>query len=273
VFTELGYAVMQEGEAPDFLLDGLAGEFAVEATTCNPAQGEVAIEWAEDARERVNQEIAYGAIKLHRALRRKLRRQPAYWELPHVAGKPFVLTVQDFRAPGSMRFLAPILTEYVFGVRHRPREDGTGAPEVEWLEEHRVGNMREPSGFFRQEGAGGVSAVIANPLGTLPKFNRMGYLAGFGDQRVRGVRWGVERRDFYAASPGSRPFSQEIHVPGYRESWVEGMIVFHNPNAAVPLDPDLIPGACHEFLQPDGTIQSLLPRFYPYICATLFWLL
>jgi hypothetical protein len=58
-------------------------------------------------------------------------RQPAYWELPHVAGKPIALAVQDFRAPGSPRFLAPIPTEYVFGVRHRQREDGTGAPEAE----------------------------------------------------------------------------------------------------------------------------------------------
>ena len=206
------------------LLDGLGGAFAVEATTCNPAQGEVAIEWAEDARERANQDIAYGAIKLHRALRRKLTRRPAYWELAHVAGKPFVLAVQDFREPGSMRYLTPILTEYVFGVRHRRREDATGALEVEWLEEHRVGNMREPSGFFRQEGAEGVSAVIANPLGTLPKFNRMGYLAGFGDRRVRGMRAGLERRDFDAASPAPRSFSQEIHAsvigrPGWKAWW------------------------------------------------------
>lgn len=271
-FTELGYAVTRDWEAPDMLLDGLDGAFAVEATTCNPPQGEVAIEWAEDARERVNQEFAYGAIKLHRALRRKLMRRPRYWELAHVVDKPFVLAVQDFRAPGSMRYLTPILTEYVFGVRHRQRADGAGAPEVEWVHEHRVGNMREPSGFFRQEGAEGVSAVIANPLGTLPKFNRMGYLAGFGDRRVRGLRCGLERRDFDAASPQPRPFSQEIHAAANRESWVEGMIVLHNPNATVPLDPDLLPGACHEFLQPDGTIQSLLPRFHPYICTTLFWI-
>jgi hypothetical protein len=61
----------------------------------------------------------------------------------------------------------------------------------------------------------------------------MGYLAGFGDRRVRGLRWGLERRDFDAASPQPRPFSQEIHGAAYRESWAEGMIVLHNPNAAV----------------------------------------
>lgn len=270
VFTELGYAVTREPEAPDFLLDGVDGAVAVEATTCNPAQGEVAVEWAEDVRARVDQIFAYGSIKLHRALRRKLRRDPAYWELPHVAGKPFVLAIQDFHAPGSMRYLAPILTEYVFGVRHHRRDGAT--LEVEWLQEHRIGKMREPCGFFRQEGAQGVSAVIANPLGTLPKFNRMGYLAGFGDRWVRGVRAGLERRHFDAASPEPRAFSQEIHAPGYRESWVEGMMVLHNPNAAVPLDPALLPGACHEFLRPDGTILSLLPEFLPYICTTRFWI-
>lgn len=51
VFT---YAVAQEGETPDLLL---GGEFAVEATTCNPDQGEVPIEWAEDATEGAKQDF------------------------------------------------------------------------------------------------------------------------------------------------------------------------------------------------------------------------
>ena len=38
--------------------------------------------------------------------------------------------------------------------------------------------------------------------------------------------------------------------------------------ARIPLDPALIPGAAHEFLQPDGSIMSLLPDFQPYISQT-----
>jgi len=46
------------------------------------------------------------------------------------------------------------------------------------------------------------------------------------------------------------------------------MVVPHNPNARVPLDPALIPGANHEFLQEDGGIISLLPEFHPYFSQT-----
>src|SRR3546814_7829283 len=46
---------------------------------------------------------------------------------------------------------------------------------------------------------------------------------------------------------------------GYNESWIEGVVVLHNPNSRIPLDPDLIPGADHEFLMPDGSIMSMLP--------------
>ncbi|RTL67336.1 MAG: hypothetical protein EKK41_17295 [Hyphomicrobiales bacterium] len=271
-FTELGYGLEKIAAAPDLMLTGVAGEIALEATTCNPQQGEMAIVWSQDPRERMDQEFSYGAIKLGRALRRKLRHQPPYWELDHVRGKPFVLAIQDFRAPGSMRYMTPLLIEHVFGVRHS-REGGRagGALQIEWLQEHRLGNMHEPAGFFRREDTRGISAIIANPLGTLSKFNRMGYVAEFGDRNVRGVREGFVRRDFDRANPAPQPFRQEMHVPGYRETWVEGMVVLHNPRAEVPLPPENIPGACHEFLQPDGRILSLLPEFHPYICSGRFW--
>jgi hypothetical protein len=34
---------------------------------------------------------------------------------------------------------------------------------------------------------------------------------------------------------GPEPFMQLVHAPGYSESWVEGMTVFHNPRALIPL--------------------------------------
>lgn len=63
-------------------------------------------------------------------------------------------------------------------------------------------------------------------------------------------------------------FRHDVRDPGYSESWIEGAVVLHNPNARIPLDPDLIPGAAHEFLQPDGSIMSLLPDFQPYMSRT-----
>ncbi len=38
--------------------------------------------------------------------------------------------------------------------------------------------------------------------------------------------------------------------------------------ARIPLDPALIPGANHEFLQEEDRILSLLPDFHPYFSQT-----
>src|SRR5207245_567740 len=114
-----------------------------------------------------------------------------------------------------------------------------------------------------------ISAVIVNPQGTLTKFTRMGYIAGFGDRKIRIIRRGLARGERNPDDPRPKPFVHEVHAVGYSESWVEGMVVLHNPGARIPLPPPMIPGASHEFLQEDGRILSLIPDFHPYISETL----
>jgi hypothetical protein len=180
-------------------------------------------------------------------------------------GVPFVIAVQDFHSPGSMRMISSAMTEYVFGVRHSLDEGGR---RVERIEEHVWGTTREASGFFQFPKAENVSAVIVNPQGTLPKFNRMGYLAEFGNRRVRMVRTGFSRGERNPENPMPQPFVHNIHEPGYAETWVEGMVVLHNPRARIALPPEMVPGASHEFLQPDGRIMSLIPEFHPVFSQT-----
>jgi len=95
----------------------------------------------------------------------------------------------------------------------------------------------------------------------------MGHVAGFGDPRIKLVRTGIQRNDLNPVSPYPTPFSEEVG-PDSTENWVEGMVVLHNPKARIPLDPNLLPGAAHEFLQPDGSIMSLLPEFHPLFSQT-----
>jgi hypothetical protein len=102
-----------------------------------------------------------------------------------------------------------------------------------------------------------------NPQGTLPKFNRLGYLAEFGDKRVRMVRSGLAR-----VKGKPEPFVHQVHEARYNENWVEGMVVLHNPRALINLPPEMIPGASHDFLQPDGRIMSYSPDFHPLISRT-----
>src|ERR1700737_4236729 len=83
---------------------------------------------------------------------------------------------------------------------------------------------------------------------------------------VRMVRSGAAHGD-----RGPEPFMQLVHAPGYSESWVEGMTGFHNPRALIPLPPDMIPGASHQFLEPNGSLVSLIPEFHPLFSQTKIW--
>ncbi|WP_297494696.1 hypothetical protein [Acidocella sp.] len=265
-FNELGYGRDTTVATPDFILTGFLGRIAIEATTANaPAAGALLPPNPNTPEEFRAYLQDYVPIKIARALKRKLNRRPPYWETDEMRDVPFVLAVQDFHGPGTMRMVVPATTEYVFGVRHSLDD---GLLKIERIVEHRFGQANEPSGFFSLPGAENISAVIVNPQGTVTKFNRMGYLAGFGSKRVRMVRTGMRRGEVDADDPMPKPFAQDVHGPGYNETWVEGMVVFHNPTARIPLDPELIPGANHEFLQQDGRIMSLLPDFHPYFSQT-----
>jgi hypothetical protein len=69
-----------------------------------------------------------------------------------------------------------------------------------------------------------------------------------------------------AARPA--PFTANANDESYKETWVEGMSVYHNPRAAIPLPVEMVPGAAHHFLE-RGLINSLIPRFHPYGTRTI----
>lgn len=262
-FIELGYVRNSEAQVPDFVFRGVRGVFAIEAASANPPnQGNAPNPSTKE--EFVDYLENYIPIKLSVALKSKLNRKPPYWNEPALAGLPFCIAVQDFSISGSMRFIAPAAIEYVFGVRHWTED---GVSKIARIKVHRYGEQRAQSGFFQLPGSKNVSAVIVNPQGTLPKFNRLGFIAGFGNPNVRMVRSGVRRNDSNLQAPQPTSFVQHVDV-NYEESWVEGMVVLHNPNALIPLDPQMIPGAAHEFLQTDGSIQTLLPEFHPVFSHT-----
>lgn len=264
-FVEAGFVRLRDVAIPDFVFRSPFGVVGVEATTLNPSKGprRPPITNNEEAGAYLEN---YIPIKLARALRKKLERSKPYWDEPAVRGYPFVLAVQDFHSHGSMRLLTHAATEYVFGVRHTMRD---GKIHVEWIDEHVFGKAREKSGFFRLPNVEHISAVIINPQGTLNKFNRLGYVAEFGDRNIRIIRRGYARAEHRnPADPRPVPFVHKVYDPGYSETWVEGMVVLHNPRALVPLPPEFLENACHEFLQDNGKIMSRIPEFHPYLSET-----
>jgi hypothetical protein len=91
----------------------------------------------------------------------------------------------------------------------------------------------------------------------------MGVLAGFGSGNVVLIRQGTAV-DLDPDSSEPKMFRALVNSAGYEESWVEGLNVFHNPDAAVKFDSDLIPGAGHHYCSSDGQMVSSVPAFHPY---------
>ncbi len=269
-FTEIGYVLDQRHPVPDYMLQGPYGTIAVEAVTVAPSQGgELAKPpTLETDQGRLAFLEEYMPIKFGSALFSKLAKK--YWEKENVAGKPLVFAIEDFSSPGSMIYTRSSLPRYLFGFAYEWHHDRDGHLVItpRKLREHRWGKKVIPSGFFDLEDAKHVSAVIFSNSGTIAKFNRMGVLAGFCPDDVVLVRSGTRPNpDPNASHPLA--FQEVVNAPGYEEFWSEGLEVYHNPNALLPLDPRALPEATHHFLQSDGRILTKTMHLDPMASHTV----
>jgi hypothetical protein len=258
LLVENHFSIEHVGAAPDYLATSVYGEIAIEVTTANPTlddQGKAVHVSETTTREEQEAYLKqYVPMKFGSALTSKLRRR--YWELEHVANKPLLFAIQDFHAPQSMTFARTGLGIYLYGYDYDWHRDHIGQLVIvpRRVTEHRWGAKVIPSGFFDLEGAENVSAVLFNSSATLAKFNRMGFVAGFGSRRVQMLRKGTALNpDPDAAEP--LIFTHTVDED-YRETWSEGLDIFHNPRAQRPLDPRHFPFAAHHFLEADGQMRA-----------------
>lgn len=275
MLNEAGYVIGKTDAIPDFVVQGLLGELCVEATSVNPsrdAQGDIVPPPPLETDEQVKAfQREYMPIRFAGPLTTKLAKQ--YWKRPNVEGRPLLFAIQDFHAPMSMVHSRSALPIYLYGmnwdVQYGEAQQLVITPTK--VENHRWGTKVVPSGFFSLPGAEHVSAVISNPSATISKFNRMGMIAGFGSNRVRMTRFGMAA-DVNPNAAKPKHFEQSVHDPTYRETWMEGMDVYHNPRALRPLDPAMLPGAAHHRLMEDGQVESLLPGWQPLSSMTQIWI-
>jgi hypothetical protein len=271
--VEMGFRLDRTNVAPDFIASGLRGSIAIEAVTVNPTRdrrrGIILPPPTTTVEERFAYLREYMPIKFGSALYSKLARE--YWAQPHVRGLPFTLAIQDFSAPGSMISTRSALQVYLYGYDHNWRHDADGHLIVtpRRITTHRWETKEIPSGFFFLPGSENVSAVIFSNSGTISKFNRMGLLTGFGSQNVQMIREGFVYDDGDPDSAAPKQFRHVVNSPSYKETWVEGLTVYHNPRALLPLDSQIFPGAAHISLLPDGNIGAFTPSWYPLGSRTI----
>lgn len=267
--VEAGFAVQRPSPAPDYIGQGLAGALAIEGTTVNPTRNPDGSE-APSQRPANEEDVTnylrnYLPIKYAGPLTAKLAKRD--WLHPAVAGMPFIIAIQDFHDVMSMTFSGGALRMYLYGIEQvsLAAPDGTASVEIREIVEHRWGSKTVASGFFALPDADNVSAVLFNASATLSKFNRMGVKVGFGSEDVVLLQ--------HVTYVDSRPSAQRpltavrVVGEGHPETWIEGTDVYHNPNARVPLDPELLPEAAHHFLD-GGRVRSVLPEFHPISSRT-----
>jgi hypothetical protein len=251
-FREQGLEVLQDHVSPDFRIEKDGAECWIEAVTANsdtPRSGGIG-NWVQAPKDRNERLTGAIAERFAKTLRSKLQRN--HHEMDHVKGRPFAIAIADFHASGSMVWSREALPSYLYGVRADIEGTGGQRRAIGRSIANLTGRHRIPAGLFRDPDFAHLSAVIFSNAGTLAKFNRMGFLAGWRPPGLKMFRRGI----LYDRTPGALEpinFELEVGCPEYDalwpwgEAWCQELEVFHNPRAAHPIAFDLIPGATHWF--------------------------
>lgn len=260
-FREQGLLVTQDYPSPDFhVANNKGGDAWVEAVTANPPEryDHVCDEMAPFPMDRRKRVLGPAAERYAKTLRNKLCK--GYTNMPHVAGKPFVIAIADFHSPGSMMWSREALIAYLYGnyVREVEREGKIVAiaEAIDML----PGDPSIRAGLFFSKEGEELSAVIFSNAATLAKLSRVPLSFGGDTGDYRYVRIG----EFADGTPGALrgiPFSMDVNSDEYRdlwspygyEPWTAELEVFHNPNARHPINPELFPEATH-WLMSNGVL-------------------
>ena len=144
------------------------------------------------------------------------------------------------------------LPTYLYGLRADVEREGSDRRAIGTPISNLTGEHGIPAGLFRDPEFAHLSAVIFSNAGTMAKFNRMGFLAGWRPPGLEMIRRGI----LFDRTPGAlEPIDFELSVGSaeyqslwpWGEAWCQELEVYHNPLAANPIPFDLIPGATHWF--------------------------
>lgn len=176
-----------------------------------------------------------------------------YWEYEHTKEKPFIIAIADFHETFSMIWSGSSLVTYLYGYEYdySYNEEGELIIYPVKVEKHSKaeGEKTIPSGFFFQEHAENISAILHSSCATISKFNRIGKQCGFDENDVLMYRVG----SVYDPNPNASlpKIFQYLVTEENSEPWSEGVTVFHNPNAKYPLPLDFFQNAAQCYLKED----------------------
>lgn len=270
LFREEGFRFNRNSYAPDYMIEKFDEKIAVEAVIISDTKNDSVSEKLprskkelEERQEKIKKKMLHEMpLKYGSALFSKLQKK--YWELDHVKGKPLIIAIADFHEFMSMSWSQPALIDFLYGFRYDHSFDENGELIVipKKIESFvKPSGVEIPAGFFNQKNVENIGAILVSSTGTIGKFNRMGKQARLGSENSRIFRLG-SCHNFEPNATEPKMFHYEVSDKN-REKWTEGAAIFHNPNAKIPVDPNLFPSFGHYFLEGE-IVKSILPEFYPY---------
>ncbi len=261
-FREEDFEFDTKHDAPDFMLKKWGEEVTVEAVHIKRTQNldEEMVEMdIKTIFEKLRNEmpLMFGS-SLYSKLKHEYQNQK-YWELPHVKDKPLVFAIADFHADMSMTWSFPAITSILYGVSQMAEQDEDGKTTLvsAFGEKYTKKNKVEISPLFLNDEFKHVSAVLFSPCGTITKFNRMGVQAGYGDRNYTLLQMKICYNHLQNALYPNVFFN--VIDETCNETWADGIQIFHNPMAEIPLNPALFPHAGHHFYK-DGLLYSDMPK-------------
>ncbi len=267
-FQEQQFYIEGKHDRPDFELSKGDIKIFVEAVTSNPSFNQT-IESKMDILNRTTAQelikilsdlVEESTIKTAGALCSKLNKE--YWNLDWVKGYPIIIAVESFHHSLSHLISDSYLINYLYGIQHLWKYNKSGKLNIteSQIFEHTAKNKSIPSNFFGLPNSENISAVIFSNSGTISKFNRIGELQGYGNNRIKIVRRGIN----YDHDPNSSTPVDFAHVVGERgsdENWSQGISMYHNPKAKYPIDVNLFPNILHGHY--NSGFYASIPKFFP----------
>lgn len=263
LFREQLFSFDRMKEAPDFIVEKFSVKIAIEAVIVSR---KTPIKEKLDYRTQaeINKQLLnYTPLLFSGALFDKTKKE--YWKKNHVKGLPFVIAIADFHDSFSMTWSYPALLEYLYGHTYSYQFDGHGnvVTQSQKINSYIKANGKAiESGFFLNKENENISAVLFSSCATLSKFNRMGVQAGLGNKKSKLVRDVLYHdHDPNAVVPKKLVYAvSEVS----NETWSEGAILFHNPYAKIPLNPNLFEDTVAHWFFDEKKAFGIFPAFFPY---------
>jgi hypothetical protein len=255
--SEQGFEFHRKKNFPDFIIDKDGLKIAIEATIL--ARN---IQEASDFSKLFQFSKNDISLKYSSSLNSKLRAK--YWNSLENSEKPFIIAIADFYEDFSMTFSSFLLIEYLFGIRFNYIKNNLGKLENSVIENRyfeKKNGCHIDSGFFSLPDSDNVSAILISSIATVNKFNRIGIQSGFVNSKIDINRFGF-KHDNENSAVIPKFFCNKVDE-SCSETWSEGVMIIHNPNAKFKIPKTLFNFVAHiEFI--NGEIVCQMPSFFPY---------